>query len=611
MIGQGLYQAGDYLTPDFYSRNTPAGSTGAYSEQEWSDWYGKSRTYGTPEFAQHLDWMDLAKPRLQQRLQEYLAHLESLPQMESDGQPSSAALAIASLKDPNIGGAMRRQILGLPQDPNVSRVPSVMAQANLGTHAFFGWMSDTSIDGFERPDTSVTPEKMQEWKQDPDWGRRMQADWRMTPAGQEAFTKLMDYNLLNAFQQGEHQPEPLRMPALSYIGGNLGSAFEAAAYGPQSGNPGTKIGSAQTTLLTRPSPANAVQYAMEVARFAETQDPEFYNSWLMGSQAPQMSLMTGMGLARKSGSGDTPYGRATRYLTTLLMMPHYNTDERRAVVDFMNTNDRFTPVRPEGAYEEAEALRSRVGNLENENWKQVSAYLPKWIRDFNSVFAASPAAWGGEMPQAPAGQKIDPRNAWVGPQAVPLSKEEQEYEDWRKEQGGSQPAADSDPWAKVGITPFHSTAAFNDMAMVGPAIAGDPSAYVTAGLTGPFAGIASRMAGASPYRSAVNALKSMMSGFREAPAEAGYNTALSLAITPQTPYEYFTQPDPANPVRDSSGQIPAADSSQYPKALRNWEQQNQGIVTDVQKYEDKNGLRRPKPAANNATQSLRRRPFTD
>jgi hypothetical protein len=95
------------------------------------------------------------------------------------------------------------------------------------------------------------------------------------------------------------------------------------------------------------------------------------------------------------------------------------------------------------------------------------------------------------------------------------------------------------------------------------------------------------------------------------PAEAGYNTALSLTMAPQPWDEYFSKPDPANPVRDSSGQIPPADSNRYMDALRNWEQQNQAIVTDVQKYEDKNGLRRPKPAANNATQSLRRRPFTD
>lgn len=599
MIGRGASAAADYITPDYYSRGSD-GYLGRYSPEEWKDWHEKSGTFGTKEFAGHSGYLQLADPRLKRRLYEYGQHLLDQPQQDEQGNPTPAATALQAIGSP-VGREMRRQILGFRSSDD----PAIAGRASQEVEAFFDWLKGTSLFGDERPDTSVTPEQMREWKNDPEAAKRWQSDWRLTPAGREAHSKSLDYHLLNAFQQGKHQPAALNMPVMSGIGGMLGNAFEAVAHGPDYGAPGTKVGEAQTAMLANPNPASAMRYAMEVARFAETQDPEYYNSWFMGSASPDMSLMTGEGLARKSSAGDTPYGRATRYQTAPLLMPNWSQQERGALVDFMNAQDRGTPIRPAGDYEKAEDLRRAAHQLENDNWKQISAYMPKWIRDFNSTFAASPAAWGGELPPPPAGQKYEVGPAGY-PQLVEMSKGEKEYQDWRNEQGagGQRPSEpDKDPWAKVGITPFHSTAAFNDMGMVAPAVLGDPGNLATTLVMGPLAWAATG--------SKVQALKAMLAGnIGDLPSEFGYNTALSLTMTPQSMYGYFTEGDPNNPVRNPDGSIPAADTMQYMDRLADWEKGRQGTVDNIIDYQKR--LRGQQAAPNNGPRKpsvLEAKPF--
>lgn len=590
LLGQGASAAYEYMKPDYYGRDG-----GSYSPQQWADWYSKSNQYGTPEFDQYQAYLSVAEPRLQVRLREYLTHLRSQPQVDEAGNPTDAALTFKALQGP-LGRNARAAIIG-------GRLPADQQQilhARRQAEKFFDWLKGTSLGGDDSPDTSITPEVMAAWKQDPDWGKAWHSDWRLTPAGQEAFAKLLDYNLLNAFQQGKHQPEPLNGAAISGVGGAVGylaqGVFNQDKWADSA--PGTEIPRAQLELLASPSPAKAMNYALEVARFAETQDPEYFNSWVSGSALPQFSLMTGEGLAQKSSSGMTPYGRATRYLSAPLLMPNYNRQERGDLVTTMNQIDRFNPVVPEGMYEQANDLRQRGTDLENDNWKQISAYLPKWIRDFNSTFAASPAAWGGKLPPPPEGQRW--ATGPVQPQLVPLSKEENEYQQWRKEQGMPVDSAPSPYWENKGITPFHSTAAFNDMVMVAPAIGGDPGNLVATATLGPLA--------AMKTGSAVRGLQAALaSNVGDMPSENLYNTALSLTYSPQSMYGYFTEPDPGNPVRDSAGNIPAADTPQYMDALRNWERSRDKTLFDMQEYQ--NELRRRQPKPNNPPDPMLGKPF--
>lgn len=595
LLGQGASAAYDYLIPDYYQRDG-----GAYSPAQWADWYAKSSQYGTPEFAQYQDYLAVAQPRLDIRLREYLEHLRSQPQQDEEGNPTDAALTFKSLQGP-LGRNARAAIIGgrLPAEPQQ------ILHARRESEKFFDWLIGTSISGDDRPDTSVTPELMEEWKKDPDWRKAWRSNWRMTPAGQEAFAKLLDYNLLNAFQQGKHQPAPLSTAAISGIGGALGSAYERMTYGPQYGVPGSRIGAAQTNLLSSPSPAKAMQYATEVARFAETQDPEYFYSWVGGSPIPQFSLMTGEGVAQQSSSGMTFYGQIARPMTAPFLMPHFNRQERGDLSTTMNQIDRFTPVVPEGMYEQAADLRERGTTLENDNWKQISAYLPKWIRDFNGTFAASPAAWGGELPPAPPGQKYEAGPAGY-PQLAELSEYEKQYQDWRREQGlGQQEFAKSgqNHWANPGITPFHSTAAFNDTLMVAPAILGDPGNAAMAAIAG--------LGALATTGSFVKALKSSLAaGVSDMPSENLYNTALSLTYSPQTIAGYYTEPDPGNPVRDASGNIPPADSDRYMDALQSWEQGRDKTLTDFGQYQNELRRRQAKPNnQGNASDPILGKPF--
>jgi hypothetical protein len=574
---QALYAAGDYLTPDYYSRN------GTYAPEQWSEWYERSQTFGTPEFVKHQDFIAKATPRYQKRLEEFLQYAEAR-QQNDPGYGEGWGIFWDEFYGPMVEDAAQRKVMGQPLTPDVAAAPEVVQATENFVGDFFNWMRETSIAGDERPDTSVTPEQMEEWRNDPDFGNRMQSEWRMTPEGQAAYAKLLDYNFLNAFQEGYHRPEPLHSQMLGSIGGIMGAMQEGMAYGANAGEAGTQLGQAQVGLVNNPTPGNALTYVNEVDRFAETQDPEFYNSWLMGSAAPQMSLMTGTGLDLKTFSGNTPYGQATRNMTNAVMMNNFSRRERGDFDQFMNLNDRWTPIRPAGMGEESEQLAARGRQLETDNWRQVSAYTPRWIRYLNSMIAAPPQTWGGETPPATAGMKVDPRNAWVGPALTPMSDKEREYEDWRVSQGGTpQPQPDPDPYAKVGITPFVPSAFVNDAAMIVPGIVGDPANAVSTAIIGPTAAGLSYRAGAGPVGSYVNALRAMTANnVGDFPGEMGFSAGISLTQTPQTPLEYFTQPDPNNPIRTSTGEVPAADTKEYMDALEKFDQDRQDTVTSTQ-----------------------------
>lgn len=599
MLGAGASAVYDYFSPDYYSQVAQDGYYGGYSPDQWSEWYERSQTYGTPEFAKHQDFVSKAQPRYERRLEEFLKYAEQR-QQEDPSYGEGWGVFWDEFYGPMVEEAAKQKVLGAPVGPDVRASPEAMQAADAMVSDFFGWLKDTSLFGEERPDTSVTQEQMDEFERDPDSSKRMNAEWRMSPAGQEAYAKLLDYNFLNAFQEGEHRPDPLQSQALSTIGAFFGGAYEnmtARVNNAQMGMPslspafvpqarqGERIGRAQFDLVNSPSPGNALEYVNQVDQFAATQDPEFYNTWLMGSAVPQMSLMSPTGLDNKTFSGNTGYGRLSRSLTDAVMMNNYNRAERGAFTDFMNANDRGTPVRPAGMAEESEAAVAAGREIERDNWKQVSARFPMWIRSLNSMIAAQPQVWGGETPTAPSGMKWDNTNPFIGPQAVPLSAEERQYEKWRATQPGvAQPEQpDPDPYAKIGITPFVPSAFVNDAAMVIPGILGDPANAVSTAVVGPLAAGMSYAAGAGPAGSFINSLRAMLANnASDLPGETAFNTAITLGITPQTPGEYLSQSDPGNPVVNSQGVTPAADTNEYRKAFEEWENKRQEGVTNAQ-----------------------------
>jgi len=543
----------DYFSPDLYKSD----SGGRYSDRNWEEWYERSSLYGTPEYAKHMDFLGMAGPKLDA----YLA-----PWLASRSEEARARIR-ESIKE--VAPLFRAKILGIKPPINVSPEGEQLAQTMVND--FLSWMRDTSIIGDDRPDTGVTPDEAESFRQDPSFRNRANADWRLTDTGVDAAKKLLDYNLFATFQTGLHSPEPLQGAAINAIGAGLGVAYEnlpltsLGSVRPDS-LPGDQIARKQLGFIMSPDPGSALDYTMEVMRYAERKDPRFFNDWASGSYLPQFSAMTASGLSQKSESGNTRYGRATRYLTTPVMMNNFNRDERGALVDVLNDIDRLTPIRPEGTADEINDLRVRGTKLEGDNWRQVSARLPMWIRYLNQglqEIPTSPQAWAGDVTSS------DPSNPWFGPTDRPENA----------------PEPSSDPGADGPIVPFHSTAAFNDALMVVPGIAGDPINAGVAALTG----VGSLGLNA---RARVPILKNLASSgraaakaeFGDVKGEMGYNTGISLSMTPQTMQGYLSDPDPNNPIRDQYGQTPQADSPRYRSLFEDWSSDRQDTVTDTMDF---------------------------
>jgi hypothetical protein len=540
-LGYALSKGKELLYPAYTE-------TGDYAPEQWQDWYQQSQLWGTPQHRQHQDYLHRAVPRLKARLAEF--------DPEADLSDPAYDMMVRNVVD---------SLLGLPYDKSHQA-------SNIYRQEFLNWMRQTSLGGEEAPDASITPEGYEQWGQDPSLRARVNQDNRLTPTGQESLAKLKDYNLFRAFQMGEHRPNAMQAQMMQVPFGVMGSLYSGLT-GSDWQTPMNQIMAAGAD----PSPLSALRYTLDWDRRGQEADPEYFRDYFSGANVPQASLMDAAeGMERSFNSGDTAFGRATRNMTNILWMPNHSRATRQNLNDFVNRQHRLTPIGYPEEYEKEQARREAGQNrlideardLEGSNWAQPATYLPKWIRDINSVVAAAPQTWGGEMPQAPLGYKWETAPGLAPPRLVPASKEEREYQELQGVQN------DPDPYAKVGITPFYGTQALNSLVGVGPAIFGDPlNAAFTATLA-PIVGIAGRSPAAALKFAAA-------SNVGDIPAEAAFNTAVDLSISPQSPFQYFTEPAPSIPLQRIGGELPAPDTTDYTRKLQDWEEGKKETLSNI------------------------------
>jgi hypothetical protein len=495
------------MLPNLYTQ-------GDYADSQWEDWFNKLRQRDqlgrplTQEGLEHMRFMETATERFRQRISEFVAQ-----------NPEAAKRFTAEdARD------ARSSILGLRRQPSTETGRQLLGE-------FLGWMRQGGLGEEGAGDTSVTPMQMEEWRNDPDPVKRRNANYRLSPIGQQAMQKTIDYNLFATFQTDPYnRPVALKNPMINAIGGLVGSAFDLSGGVNQAfaDTPGNR----QNRAVLTPSPLNAMRYSMGVYDQAQQANPEFWNT-STGSPIPQGSLMTHMGLENKMATPNTPYGLATLGMTAPLMMPQFqrHTDDynkeridfymgRRAdhpmpeysqtpqnvrdYVKFMGNNARFTPIRfPDHS---ATALTEQGKTMEGDNWRQISTLFPQFARQF-------------------------------------------------------------------GHPGFYPSAFVNDAAMVIPSIFGDPgNAAMTAGM----AGLGLATGGGVP---AVGA--AIAGNIGDIPSELGFNAALTLGQTPQTPWEYFSQPDPNVPLRTPDGRTPEPSLPEYDTALEEYKVARQNTLDDM------------------------------
>ena len=562
-----------WLYPD-YSQD------GDYKPEQWNDWYAKSATHGTEEYRQHLDFLERAEPRLNERLKEF-----------HDSEFRRKHYPDASLeKDEEYSEFYRQLVLGaynaiLGVPPPSGADPSVDEYRQ----QFLDWMRATSLGGPESPDTSVTPEEYAQWGSD--------RDYRLTPTGAQAMAKLKDYNLFTAFQTDDHMPAGMSTPMMAGPMGLMGALYDISTTGKVDPITSSQIGATNYD----PSPLSAMRYVMQWDKKGQQTDPEKWSQSWLEANIPQGSLINpDGGLKTKFATGDTAYGRATRHLTTPWMMLQHSRADRGGLVDLLNRTDRMTPIGYPENFEEDRRLKEIGDGIEQGTWSQWSMYLPKWIRDVNSVIAATSQAWGGELPDPPPGMKWTPAAGGAPPQLVPMSQYEQEYQNWRDQQtpeGGWDsllPAAervaaaqrradanDPDPYAKGFITPFYGTQAMNDMIGAVPGVMGDPANWAFAGGAGVISGL---LSAGQRLPALLRTLRASTIG--DVPSESAFNTALSASITPQTPFEYLTEPSPSMPFVEPGEELPAADSPQYMEKLKEYENYTKRSLSDIRNQQN-------------------------
>jgi hypothetical protein len=548
--------------------------TGDYASDQWKEWYEKSGLHGTQEFLEHQDFIAQAAPRLQQRLEEWDSEMRPYSQ-------STPVDAYGNSLDPdNPAEVILRQnaidaLLGRPYNRD-------NADSMRFLQEFLDHMRDTSLGGPLSQDTSATPEQFAQMREETG---AFNVDNRLTPGGAEAMARLKDYNLFTAFQMGNHKPGAMELPFMS---GPLGVA--GVMYGNMTGEALNPVARGQASAAFNPSPLNAMRSVMAWDDRGRETDPNMFRDYLTGANIPQASIMDPLGLERSFNTGDTAYGRATRQLTNAILMPGESTENRDALAQVMNDRDRFTPISQPGAFEADQKLVEQGRRIEAENWARPATYLPMLIREFNKLFGAGAAAYAGTTPEPPPGMKYEQSdNPYIPARLVPLSPEEQQYQDLRRQESSAPaPRVDPDPYSKIGITPFYGTQALNDLVATAPNFFGDPGNIAASGVGGAVSALANMARGAGVGRSLGSAAKTVAAtNVADLPGETAFQTGVSMAITPQTPFEYFTEPSPQIPLqRDSAGNLPLADSTKYIKGIADLENRRESGFEQMRKKQD-------------------------
>jgi hypothetical protein len=509
-----------------------------YTPEQWSQWYERSERHGTEEFRKRLDYKQAVTPVLARHWPEF-----------------RATSAYQDLMPPNdsrrseVGNTAIAMLLGERYADLDQRPDSDANRARALVRALLDHMKQKALGGEFAPDTSVTPERMQEWRTPQFSGKSVgkapqalldaaNADYRLTSKGQASLQRLMDYNLLRAFQTDpEHRPDNIKggpmgtgMGAIQNSIGLLGALLTS--------NPKetARMAASQLKNTLFGGPSDALDNTMMWDRWGRDwskQNPEFWNSRFLGSAVPQGSALTLDGLDRKSNSGDTMTGQATRYMTNWWTMPGVSPEQRQTLVDWMGQNDRFTPIRPKSqptTYQSDRMLTNEIASLEGEGQRAVSTYWPKAMKDINRELLLDSLPQGFQLP-----------------------------------------------------THFPS-AAVNDALMAVPNIAGDPQNLVQTLLT-LGTGVVSSGGKALLRQVGSRALDNIY----ELPSEALTNTAISKANDPQSLDEYLTKADPAVPLRlpDNPKQIPDPTGegyeTEYLPALNAYHQKQQNVLNEAAK----------------------------
>lgn len=550
--------------------------TGDHSSDQWKEWYQNSRTEGTKEFLEHKRFLAQAVPRVIRRLDEWDG--ERRPYSQSPGVD-----AFGNLLDPAdpehpeeiLRTNAIRALLGMKYNRD-------NADSMRFLQEFLDHMRDTSLGGPLSQDTSVTPEGREQMRQE---HGSFNLDNRLTPGGADAMARLKDYNLFSAFQMGNHKPDAMELPWMSGPLGVLG-----VLYGNMFGKSFDPVAMEQVNAATDPSPLNAMRSVMAWDDRGREADPNMHRDYRTGANIPQSSMISPMGMEATFNTGDTAYGRLTRWLTNAILMPLESIENRDALAQVMNDGDRFTPISRPGAFEADQKLVEQGRRIESENWARPATYLPMLIREYNKLFGAGTAAYAGTTPEPPPGMEYQQSdNPFIPANLVELSQEKKDYQAWNRAQTGlPEPRVDPDPYAKIGITPFYGTQALNDLVAVVPNILGDPGNLVASGVGGAVSALANMARGAGVGRSLGSALKTVAAtNAGDLPGETAFQTGISMAISPQPPLGYFTEISPQIPLqRDSAGNLPPADSTKFIKAIADLENRRESGFEQMRNKQD-------------------------
>lgn len=502
----------------FNRPNTEFYAKGEFNERDRYQWQNEIDAVdfrgrpASPLGREYQEFVAVAKPRLTSQFAEFdRAVGEALG--ASDNPDAYAYLQNLVVRDLLGDFSALRNVDQRKLSPRDQRVRE---KAMYLRSQFMDWMQSRSMGGSEVGDTSVTPEQFEQWRNDPDRSKALNADYRLSPAGQEMLRNTVDYNLFSTFQTDQHRPLPLRSPLMNVVGSTIGSMYEQAttALDPSADSmePNTPAGR-QGRFIHSPNPVNAMRYAMGLYKDTQKADPEFYNTLQGGSQVPQASLMTVDGLANKTTTGATPWGRfvndADIFLRGMLANAGLgagaaNAADRDVVSQIVRTQDRPTPIRyPEkSAAGAVDAIKGWVDGQRD----GATVYFPRWMdkAGFQSP-PRFPSAFVKDAANLPVDLVTDPATALSMAVSAPLG--------------------------------------------VLRGIASRSVGQALLGAAAPFYGLA-----------------------REVAPELATSTGITLTQTPQSYYDYFTKADPSNPLRTPEGKIPdPTNKKEYNAAVAQWE----------------------------------------
>jgi hypothetical protein len=495
---------------------------GDYADSQWEDWFNKTRPrdeLNRPLTQEGLEHMRFMETASERLEQRMFEFVAANPEAAKRFSSEDAEEA-------------RYSILGLQRQPRTETGRQLLDE-------FLGWMQQGGLGEEGAGDTSVTPMQMEEWQNDPDPVRRRNANYRLSPIGKQAMQKTIDYNLFATFQTDPyHRPVALQNPMISGIGGLVGSVFDLSGGVNQAfaDTPGNR----QNRAVLTPSPLNAMRYSMGLYDKTKQKDeqnrpivdPELWNT-SAGSPIPQGSLMTHIGLENKMATPNTSYGAATQAMTARLMMPQFQRhadDYNKQRIDFYMGRQAEHPM-PE------------------------YSQTPQNVSDYVTFLRNNARFTPIRFPDHSATALTEQGKTMEGDNYRQITTNFPQFV------------------RKFGHPGFYPSAFVNDAAMVIPSIAGDPgNAAMTAGM----AGLGVATGGGFP---AVGAAIAGNAG--DIPSELGFNTAMTLGQTPQTPWEYFTQPDPNVPLRTPDGRIPEPTLPEYDTALEEYKESRQKTLDDM------------------------------